>query len=110
MTHNDEISLEEKIDYIYNRMRRQQKAEIFWSILKWGTRFFIVASLIYFFFVKLPILKDEIVESITPEVPQFDMESISNSNVLNNLKDTFSNFWSTEDLPLENDAINSIKY
>lgn len=107
-----EISLEEKIDYIYARMKKQQKLELVWTILKWWTRLFLVLSLLYFFFVKLPVLKDEIVDSITPEVPTFDVESISNSDVLNTIKSRFSDFVSEEEKQTsqEKGTTHNIKY
>jgi len=86
---NDEPSIEEKIDYIYTRMRKQQKVETFAVIVKWGTRVFIVLSIAYFFFVKLPALKDDIINSLKPDIPSFNTESITNSDLLNTIKDRF---------------------
>lgn len=90
------ITTEEKIDYIYNRLKRQEKIETIGFVLKWATRIFIVWSLLYFFLVKLPVLKDEIIESITPEVPTFDMDSITNSDTLESIKEKFSNISSNQ--------------
>lgn len=88
MTH-EEPTIEEKIDYIYNRMRKQQKVELFAVVVKWGTRVFIVLSIAYFFFVKLPILKDDIIDGLKPDIPTFNSEDISNSDFLNSLKERF---------------------
>jgi hypothetical protein len=89
MSNNDNITIEEKIDYIYSRLKKQQKIELLETIVKWGMRIFIVTSLAYFFLVKLPILKDEIIDSITPEIPSFNSESITDSDIVNTLKNQF---------------------
>ena len=89
MSNNDNLSTEEKIDYIYERMKRQQKLELFSGIVKWGTRLLFLASILYFLFVKLPVLKDEVIESLTPKVPTFDTSSISDSDIIGSLKEQF---------------------
>jgi hypothetical protein len=86
---DQEPTIEEKIDYIYARMRRQQKVETFAIIVKWGTRILIIFSIWYFFFIKLPALKNDIIESLTPDLPTFNTEDIRNSEFLNSIKQRF---------------------
>lgn len=86
---NREITIEEKIDYIYDRMRKQQRLETVSSILKWGSRLLVVVSILYFFFIKLPALKDDIIDSMTPDIPSFSTESITDSDLLNQVKNRF---------------------
>lgn len=96
MGNNDNVSTEEKIDYIYERLKRQQKLELVSGIIKWGTRLLFLIAILYFLFVKIPVMKDEFIESMTPKVPTFDSSTISDSDLLNSIKDKFSDFdvWS----------------
>jgi hypothetical protein len=41
---------------------------------------------VYFFFVKLPVLKEEFIESLKPDVPEINLDGVKNSDFLNNLK------------------------
>ena len=104
MNNNDNITIEEKIDYIYERMQKQHKIELFSWVVKWGTRLLFLISILYFLFVKLPVLKDEFIESLTPKVPTFDSENITDSDLLNSIKDKFWDFdvWAL----LENNSSN----
>ena len=81
-----ELSTEEKIDYIYDKLRKKEKLELVSWILKWGSRLLIVWALVYFFFVKLPVLKEEFIESLKPDVPEINLDGVKNSDFLNNLK------------------------
>lgn len=86
---DQEPTIEEKINYIYDRMKKQQKVENFALIIKWGTRLLIVLSILYFFFIKLPALKDDIIDWLKPDIPSFNTEDISNSEFLNSIKQRF---------------------
>lgn len=68
-------SQEEKIDYIYERLKKQEDREKRDFFLKWGFRIFIVLYLLYLYKVTLPVMKENFIESIKPNV-SLDTEKI----------------------------------
>lgn len=62
-----QISQEEKVDYIYETLKKQEKRRIWWIISKWGFRIFIVGYLYYFITFILPAMIDKII----PDMPNF---------------------------------------
>ncbi len=84
---NLQLSQEEKIDYIFKTLQKQEKREIRKLILKTFFRIFIVIYLIYFYmfwFSKiLNIINEQIKENFKVE--------IDSKEILNNLKDKIIN-------------------
>ena len=62
-----ETTQQEKIDYIYERLKKQEKTEKIWIFLKWGFRIFIVWYLYYFITTGLPAM----ISGLMPEIPSF---------------------------------------
>lgn len=86
-----EPSSEEKLDYIYERLKKQERKERLWMLFKWGSRIFIILSLLYLYYIKLPALKADIIESLKPDLPSISSESFSFSWSLDALKQYFNN-------------------
>ena len=84
---NLQLSQEEKIDYIFKTLQKQEKREIRKLILKTFFRIFIVIYLIYFYmfwFSKiLNIINEQIKENFKVE--------IDSKEILNNLKNKIIN-------------------
>lgn len=57
------ITQEEKIDYIYETLKRRERNEKFWLFFKWGFRIFILGYLYYFFTTGLPVLMQNYIPS-----------------------------------------------
>lgn len=62
----EHISQEEKIDYIYKTLKKNQRNAFIWTFLKWGFRIAILWYLYYFVTIWVPNMIDKI-------VPQFSM-------------------------------------
>lgn len=57
------ITIEEKIDYIYTTLKKNQRNATIWAVLKWGFRLAILGYMYYFFTVWVPAMIDKIVPS-----------------------------------------------
>jgi len=55
---------EEKIDYIYQTLKKQESRVLRATLFKWGFRLFILLYLIYFIKVGLPLMIDSMIPSI----------------------------------------------
>lgn len=69
---NNFLTKEEKIDYIYETLKKQEKREFHRQIFKWIFRIFIILYLIYFYFFWLEkilkIIDTQIKEKLKIEV------------------------------------------
>ncbi len=68
------ITQEEKIDYIYNTLKKNQKWKIIAIALKWAFRIAMLAYLYYFLTVWLPLMIDKIIPKI-PTIPSVNGEN-----------------------------------
>ncbi|MCD5375015.1 hypothetical protein LR010_01020 [Candidatus Gracilibacteria bacterium] len=85
---NENISTEEKIDYIYNILKKNERKALFGAVFKWGFRLFIIGYMIYFIKVDLPLL----IDSLIPDMPDFgDGEGVGVST--DQIKDIISNYF-----------------
>ena len=89
-------SQEEKIDYIYQTLKKQESRILRATIFKWGFRIFIVLYLIYFIKIWLPLL----IDSLIPSFPtmSWSWSSASNEALQNLIQDRFPNGISSESL------------
>lgn len=85
----ENLTTEEKIDYIYNSMKKSQTKE---SVRFWIKIIFYILSLwyiAYFYFFGFAQLKQELMNSFKPDVSGTSdkvMESIKNSGLLEKVK------------------------
>ena len=68
----EQLTTEQKIDVIYDKMMAREKREKNSLFIKWGFRIFILLYIAYFFFFALPAMMENFKTSITP-----DLSSIS---------------------------------
>jgi len=61
------ISQEEKIDYIYDTLKKNERKALFWTLFKWGFRVFILIYLYYFITTGLPA----VLKNFIPAFPSF---------------------------------------
>ncbi|NVP17387.1 hypothetical protein HUU51_01590 [Candidatus Gracilibacteria bacterium] len=61
---NRELTTQEKIDYIYDSIKKQEKKEKIKNIFKWGFRVFIIIYMLYFYLFGYEILINKIKQSI----------------------------------------------
>ncbi len=61
------ITNEDKIDYIYKTMKKNQKWKVFGVFLKWFFRLAMLVYIYYFLTVWLPAMIDEFI----PKIPKF---------------------------------------
>lgn len=61
---NRELTTQEKIDYIYDSLRKQEKKERIKNIFKWWFRVFIIIYMLYFYLFWYEILINKIKQSI----------------------------------------------
>jgi len=93
MFNREELSFEQKIDYIYNDLRKKRMG----LILKWIIRLFILGLIINFYFFILPTMDkdkiinkiwDEIIKIVAPIVEKtvnsIDVNKIPKNNITNN--------------------------
>lgn len=62
---NEATTQEEKIDYIYNTLRKNERKALFGVIFKWGFRIFMIWYLIYFIKVGLPLIIDSFMSNMS---------------------------------------------
>ena len=70
------MSTEDKIDYIYNRLRRDDKRERTKDIIKWVFRLSIVVFIIYFYAIGFQKLRTEMIQSIRPDISWVSSQSL----------------------------------
>jgi len=63
-----DISTEQKIDYIYDRLQKQEKAEKFKFISRWAFRIVVILYIVYLYKIALPGFIEEIKQSLTPSI------------------------------------------
>lgn len=83
------MTQEEKIDYIYTTLKKNERKALFWTIFKWGFRLFMIAYMVYFIKVGLPIM----IDSLLPNIPSFWWEgsAINTDQIKNIISDYFPN-------------------
>jgi len=84
----ENISSEEKLDYIYETLKKQEK-RIFWSrITKRWFRIFLLAYFYYAYVFLLPSLIETIKTSLTPKMSaNLDLKSITDKIDIKELKE-----------------------
>jgi len=80
---------EEKIDYIYNTLKKQESRHKRGLYFKWGFRIFIVIYLYYFIMVWLPGILWNFKDSITPNISK-SLESIDKDELMEKFKSLYS--------------------
>ncbi len=85
-----ETTSEEKLDYIYTRLKKQEKSEKIWMFLKWGFRIFIVWYLYYFMTVWLPLLIDKMI----PDIPSFSGQESGSQINTDQIQDLIGEYFS----------------
>lgn len=86
----DNITSEEKIDYIYSRLKKQESHEKIKFISRWLFRIVIVLYIVYLYKVALPAFKEELLTKITPDINLQEL-NIQDSETLNKVKDYINN-------------------
>jgi hypothetical protein len=76
---------EEKLDYIYQTLKKQESRVLRTALLKWGFRIFILLYLVYFIKVWLPLM----IDSMIPDMPSFSGTWWLNTE---SIKDAVNNF------------------
>lgn len=76
---NRELTTQEKIDYIYDSLRKQEKREKIKNIFKWWFRAFIIIYMLYFYFFWFQLFLNSIKNSLKID--------IGSENILNTIKD-----------------------
>lgn len=84
-----EITQEEKIDYIYHTLKKNQKKALLESIFKWLFRLAILWYLYYFLTVGLPVLLGSMLPSIPKGSWSGTILDTIDSDTLNSLKEKF---------------------
>jgi len=71
-----ELTQEEKIDYIYENLIKNEK-KIFWgNIVKWSFRLIIVLYLLYLYYILIPGMFQKLKEKLTPRLPEINTSEI----------------------------------
>lgn len=71
------MTSEEKIDYIYETLKKQESRALKAEIFKWGFRIFTLVYLIYFIKVWLPTL----IGSFTPDISSISWSSLWSDSI-----------------------------
>lgn len=71
------MTSEEKIDYIYETLKKQESRALKAAIFKWGFRIFTLVYLIYFIKVWLPAL----IGSFTPDISSISWSSLWSDSI-----------------------------
>jgi len=65
---DNELTTQEKIDYIYESIKKQEKNEKLKNIIKWSFRGFIILYIIYFYLFGFKIFINSIKDSLKIEI------------------------------------------
>lgn len=84
------ITLEEKIDYIYTRLKKQERSEKINFILKWLFRIFILGYLYYFLMFSLP----NMIDALIPSIPNIHTENFSEKIPEGKMQEFFESYFS----------------
>lgn len=82
---NRELTTQEKIDYIYDSLRKQEKKERIKNIFKWWFRVFIIIYMLYFYLFWYEILINKIKQSIKININSENIVDTIKNNI--NLED-----------------------
>ena len=82
------ITQEEKINYIYETLKKNQRKALWATLFKWGFRIFMIWYMIYFIKVGLPLL----IDSLIPNIPSISGEwtTINTDQIKNIMSEYFS--------------------
>lgn len=80
---------EQKIDYIFDTLKKQESRHKRWLYFKWGFRIFIVIYLYYFIMVWLPWIMNNFKDSITPNISK-SLESIDKDELMEKFKSLYN--------------------
>lgn len=83
------VTSEEKIDYIYHTLKKNERKAIIGCIFKWGYRIAILGYMYYFLTIGLPATIDKLIPHI-PQIP--GMENFSGDSIKLN-KDQFQELY-----------------
>lgn len=84
---NNFLTKEEKIDYIYETIKKQEKREFHRQIYKWIFRIFIILYLLYFYFFWL----DKILNFIDTQIKEKLKIEFNSWDMLKNFKEKITN-------------------
>ncbi len=70
---NDNLTTEQKIDIIYDKIIARERREKTWLFIKWWFRLFILLYLWYFFLFGLPKLMENIKTAMTPNIAEINL-------------------------------------
>lgn len=84
---NNFLTKEEKIDYIYETIKKQEKREFHRQIYKWIFRIFIILYLLYFYFFWL----DKILNFIDNQIKEKLKVEFNSWDMLKNFKEKITN-------------------
>ena len=71
----ENLTTEQKIDFIYEKTLAREKRDKNAIMLKWGFRIFMILYLMYFFFFALPWMIDSFKDTITPDFSSVGIDS-----------------------------------
>jgi hypothetical protein len=80
---NNFLTKEEKIDYIYETIKKQEKREFHRQIYKWIFRIFIILYLLYFYFFWL----DKILNFIDTQIKEKLKIEVDSSELIKKFKE-----------------------
>ncbi len=80
---NNFLTKEEKIDYIYETIKKQEKREFHRQIYKWLFRIFIILYLLYFYFFWL----DKILNFIDTQIKEKLKIEVDSSELIKKFKE-----------------------
>ena len=69
----DNLTTEQKIDFIYNKILERERREKTALFVKWWFRLFIIFYLGYFFMFGLPKLMETIKSAMTPNIAEINL-------------------------------------
>jgi hypothetical protein len=79
---------EEKLDYIYKTLKKQERRLIWSTIFKWWFRLFLLAYFYYAYVYVLPSMIDTIKTSLTPDISKtIDLDWIKDKLNIDSLKE-----------------------
>lgn len=90
----ENISQEEKINYIYDTLKKQEKRYYRWLYFKWAFRILIILYIYYFIAVLLPWIISNFKDIISPQLPSNinieSVEGIYKQELLNKFKTLYN--------------------
>jgi len=85
-----DISVEEKLDYIYTTLQKQEKRHKIGIFIKWGFRLLILVYIYIFFIYMLPSIMWSLTSNMMPQMGWWEWNSMNTKELMEMAREYFN--------------------